>query len=56
MFAESLRMNLDPLELHTDDELWRVLRQAHLGECVESLTDKLQHIVSERGANFRYDI
>lgn len=30
LFSGSLRMNLDPFDKHTDDEVWRALEQAHL--------------------------
>lgn len=38
LFSGTLRMNLDPFETYTDDELWRALEHAHLkpfvlGEC-----------------------
>lgn len=30
LFAGSLRINLDPFDEHSDEELWRALEHAHL--------------------------
>ena len=47
-------MNLDPFELHSDDELWRALESAHLKNFVVNLEKKLQHQIAEGGENLRY--
>lgn len=39
----TVRDNLDPLNKHTDEELWDVLRLAHLKEHVEQLVSKHGH-------------
>lgn len=48
LFVGSLRLNLDPAEHHTDEELWRVLRLCRMGEAVQTLQDQ----VAENGDNF----
>ncbi|EQC35361.1 hypothetical protein SDRG_07073 [Saprolegnia diclina VS20] len=48
LFSGSLRFNLDPSGSASDDELWTVLKQVHLGDGIASLDDK----VAERGSNF----
>ncbi|XP_059617041.1 multidrug resistance-associated protein 1 isoform X5 [Phlebotomus argentipes] len=51
LFSGSLRMNLDPFNSHTDDEVWRALEHAHLRAFVKGLTAGLNHEVSEGGEN-----
>ncbi|GAB0099313.1 multidrug resistance-associated protein 1 [Sergentomyia squamirostris] len=51
LFSGSLRMNLDPFNTHTDDEVWRALEHAHLRAFVKGLTAGLNHEVSEGGEN-----
>ncbi|KDO23428.1 hypothetical protein SPRG_11521 [Saprolegnia parasitica CBS 223.65] len=48
LFSGSLRFNLDPSGKASDDELWTVLKQVHLGDGIASLDDE----VAERGSNF----
>ena len=52
LFTGDLRFNLDPTEVHSDDEIWQSLEQAHLKEHVIALSDGLSHEVSEGGQNF----
>uniref|UniRef100_A0AC34QBL2 Uncharacterized protein n=1 Tax=Panagrolaimus sp. JU765 TaxID=591449 RepID=A0AC34QBL2_9BILA len=51
LFSGTLRTNLDPFKKHTDEELWRVLKLTHMDTYVASLTDLLDHKVSEGGEN-----
>ncbi|KAK1792647.1 hypothetical protein P4O66_012581 [Electrophorus voltai] len=51
LFSGSLRMNLDPFEKFSDEEIWKVLELAHLKDYVGSLAAGLQHEVSEGGEN-----
>lgn len=37
MFSGSVRLNLDPRNEHTDDELWEALRKASLSAAINSL-------------------
>jgi len=41
----------DPFNHHTDDEIWNILKLAHLHEYVTSLEAGLSHEVSEGGGN-----
>ncbi|KFM60296.1 Canalicular multispecific organic anion transporter 1, partial [Stegodyphus mimosarum] len=51
VFSGSLRMNLDPLQQHTDKDLWTALEHAHLKNFVKALHNGLEYQVSERGQN-----
>lgn len=48
LFSESVRYNLDPFGLYSDDELWRALEDVELKGSIESL----DYRVTEGGANF----
>lgn len=54
LFSGTLRMNLDPLDGYSDEEVWRSLELAHLKNFVAGLPNKLQHECSEGGENLRY--
>uniref|UniRef100_A0A8C5PFP9 Multidrug resistance-associated protein 1-like n=1 Tax=Leptobrachium leishanense TaxID=445787 RepID=A0A8C5PFP9_9ANUR len=51
LFSGSLRMNLDPLEKHSDSALWDALEMCHMKNFVQSLPKKLYHDLSEGGEN-----
>ncbi|XP_076324180.1 multidrug resistance-associated protein 1-like isoform X3 [Tachypleus tridentatus] len=51
LFTGTLRINLDPLNKHTDDELWKVLELSHLKSYVSSLDGALEYQVAEGGDN-----
>ncbi|NXQ53258.1 MRP1 protein, partial [Anthoscopus minutus] len=51
LFSGSLRMNLDPFDQHSDEDIWRSLELAHLKSFVSSLPDKLNHECAEGGEN-----
>ncbi|XP_041353920.1 multidrug resistance-associated protein 1-like isoform X2 [Gigantopelta aegis] len=51
MFVGSLRLNVDPLDIYSDEEIWTALEHAHLKTFVESLPDKLLHESGEGGEN-----
>ncbi|KAJ8967485.1 hypothetical protein NQ314_002799 [Rhamnusium bicolor] len=51
LFSGTLRMNLDPFNTHSDDEVWRSLEHAHLQEFVKGLPAGLHHEISEGGDN-----
>lgn len=53
LFSGSLRMNLDPFNQHSDEDIWRSLELAHLKNFVSSLPDKLNHECAEGGENLR---
>lgn len=54
LFSGSLRMNLDPFDSYSDEEVWKALELAHLRSFVSGLQDKLNHECSEGGENLRY--
>ncbi|XP_041672661.1 multidrug resistance-associated protein 1 isoform X2 [Cheilinus undulatus] len=51
LFSGSLRMNLDPFDSYSDDDVWRALEFSHLKSFVSGLPDKLNHECSEGGEN-----
>ncbi|XP_048254590.1 multidrug resistance-associated protein 1-like [Haliotis rufescens] len=51
LFSGSLRMNLDPFDAHSDEEVWQALEQAHLKAHVTALPAGLQHECEEGGQN-----
>nr|XP_046270771.1 multidrug resistance-associated protein 1 [Scatophagus argus] len=51
LFSGSLRMNLDPFDNYSDEEVWRALEYSHLKSFVSSLPNKLSHECSEGGEN-----
>jgi len=52
LFGGTMRYNLDPLEAHTDQELWQVLDQVQLKDAVQALQGQLSGEVTEGGGNF----
>uniref|UniRef100_A0A6Q2XEW5 ATP-binding cassette, sub-family C (CFTR/MRP), member 2 n=1 Tax=Esox lucius TaxID=8010 RepID=A0A6Q2XEW5_ESOLU len=51
LFSGTLRMNLDPFETFSDEEIWGVLELSHLKDYVGGLQEGLNHEVSEGGEN-----
>ena len=37
IFSGTIRSNLDPFTVYSDEEIWKALRLSHLEECVRSL-------------------
>lgn len=56
LFSGSLRMNLDPFDKFSDEDIWRVLELSHLKDYVAGLQEGLQHEVAEGGENLRFAI
>lgn len=52
MFAATVRFNLDPLNAHTDEEIWAVLDKVGMKKVIQSLPEMLKDKVSEGGDNF----
>ncbi|KAJ0412254.1 hypothetical protein ATCC90586_006640 [Pythium insidiosum] len=48
LFSGTVRINLDPFNQFTDDQLWTSIRRAHLGKAVTAL----DAVVDEKGSNF----
>lgn len=51
LFSGTIKMNLDPLNTHSVERLWKVLEQVHLKSAVEAMPDKLDSLVTENGEN-----
>ncbi|NXH10999.1 MRP2 protein, partial [Bucco capensis] len=51
LFTGTLRMNLDPFDQYTDEEVWKAIELAHLKTYVQGLPEGLLHLVSEGGEN-----
>ncbi|XP_025100028.1 multidrug resistance-associated protein 1-like [Pomacea canaliculata] len=49
LFSGTLRMNLDPLDQYSDDQIWKALETAHLKRFAEELPENLNHHVGEGG-------
>lgn len=52
MFEGTVRTNLDPLEEHTEAELWEALEKSQLEHIVQARDQKLDAIVMENGENW----
>ncbi|KAL2609529.1 hypothetical protein R1flu_028102 [Riccia fluitans] len=52
LFDGTVRSNIDPLEKHTDDEIWGALEKCQLSEVVRQLPGKLDSPVLENGENW----
>ena len=51
LFSGTLRMNLDPFNIYSDDEVWSALKLSHLHDFVSTLELGLLHYISEGGDN-----
>lgn len=56
LFPGTLRINLDPFDTCTDDDIWMALKTAHMSEFVEGLNEGLEYSVAEGGVNLRCSI
>ncbi|KAF3505437.1 hypothetical protein F2Q69_00040642 [Brassica cretica] len=52
LFEGTIRGNLDPLEEHTDQEVWQALDKSQLGDIVRAKDQKLDTPVLENGDNW----
>ncbi|KAJ2800354.1 hypothetical protein H4R20_004094 [Coemansia guatemalensis] len=52
LFAGTLRENLDPFNIYTDHDIWRVLEQAHLADYIRGKDERLEFAVTQGGENF----
>lgn len=51
VFTGTLRLNLDPFDVHNDADIWNALELSHLKPFVSSLKLGLTHPVAEGGKN-----
>ena len=51
LFSGSLRMNLDPFKIYSDEQLWHSLKMSHLESFVHNLKEGLEHEIAEGGEN-----
>ncbi|XP_047182853.1 ABC transporter C family member 8-like [Vigna umbellata] len=52
LFKGSIRTNLDPLGLYSDDEIWKALEKCQLKETISHLPNLLDSLVSDEGGNW----
>ena len=51
LFSGTLRLNLDPFEMASDDQLWEVLELTQLKEFVSGMPETLDFLCTEGGDN-----
>ncbi|XP_018432035.1 PREDICTED: multidrug resistance-associated protein 5 isoform X1 [Nanorana parkeri] len=52
LFSGTVRSNLDPFNLYSEEQIWDSLERTHMKECVSQLPLKLETEVMENGENF----
>ncbi|XP_077338862.1 ATP-binding cassette sub-family C member 5-like isoform X2 [Lithobates pipiens] len=52
LFVGSIRLNLDPTNQYTDEEVWKALEKTHMKQNVAQLQGQLHFQVAENGSNF----
>jgi ABC-type multidrug transport system fused ATPase/permease subunit len=52
LFSGTIRTNLDPFSLYTDENIWSALKSVYLGEKIQEMPEKLDTPVSENGKMF----
>ncbi|CAG2102975.1 unnamed protein product [Medioppia subpectinata] len=51
LFAGTLRLNLDPFDNYSDQQLWTALERAHLKDFIAGTADGLSYEIAESGDN-----
>jgi len=52
LFEGTIRDNLDPLGVHTDQEIWESLEKCMLADVISQKEEKLDTLVAEKGENW----
>lgn len=52
MFSNTIRYNIDPFRIATDDEIWKILEKVQLSSVIAALPRGLDEWVAEGGENF----
>ncbi|XP_054566446.1 ATP-binding cassette sub-family C member 11 [Eptesicus fuscus] len=52
LFSGTIRLNLDPFDRHTDEEIWGALERTFLSRTILNFPQRLQAEVAENGENF----
>ncbi|XP_053398618.1 ATP-binding cassette sub-family C member 5-like isoform X2 [Mercenaria mercenaria] len=52
LFAGTIRYNIDPFSLYSDDSIWEALDKVHIKEKIVQFDEGLEVIVEENGENF----
>lgn len=52
LFSGTIRFNLDPFSIYSDNQIWEALKDAHIYEKIHNIPQKLSYKVEESGKNF----
>ncbi|KAJ8367734.1 hypothetical protein AAFF_G00311020 [Aldrovandia affinis] len=52
LFMGTVRYNLDPFNIYSDEEIWQALVKSYMKETISKLPEKLEAAVGENGENF----
>ncbi|WP_161597628.1 ABC transporter ATP-binding protein [Fluviispira multicolorata] len=52
LFSGTLKYNLDRTGKYTEDQMWEALKEVQLKDYIETLPNRLNYILTERGHNF----
>lgn len=56
LFSGTLKQNLDPQAVHSDDVIWTALESSHIKDHVATLPAGLETSMDEGGINFRWTV
>src|SRR6056300_1188880 len=51
LFSGTIRSNMDPFFMYSDEEIWNALEKCRMKDAVEKMTDGLESKVAEYGEN-----